>query len=78
VNQYGSEGAVVTRTKSKSRFWTVLTIVNLLILLCPLSMVYGWDGLNGTVVGVVALCGVGLVLAVVDMISVLLAYSTSY
>jgi hypothetical protein len=41
-------------------------------------MFYGADTQDGTIMGVIALCGVGLVLAVGDMISVLLAYSMSY
>ncbi|MGA7460917.1 MAG: hypothetical protein WBW69_11870 [Candidatus Korobacteraceae bacterium] len=48
------------------------------MLLYPVSMLIGADSQEGTIVAVLALCGVGLVLAVGDMISVLLAYSASY
>ncbi|MGC2108366.1 MAG: hypothetical protein WA655_02545 [Candidatus Korobacteraceae bacterium] len=68
----------MTRNRSKARFWTILALVNLLTLVYPVSMVLGADAQDGTVVGVIALFGVGLVLAVADMISVLLAYSTSH
>lgn len=68
----------MTRNRSKAQFWTVLIAVNILILLYPLSLLFGTDKQEGTIVGVIALCGVGLLLAVADMISVLLAYSTSY
>jgi len=68
----------MTRNRSKARFWTILGLVNLLMLLYPMSMLLGADSQEATVVAVIALCGVGLVLAVGDMISVMLAYSTSY
>ncbi len=68
----------MTRNSSKARFWTVLGIINLLMLLYPVSMLIGADSQEGTFVAVLALCGVGLVLAVGDMISALLAYSTAY
>ena len=68
----------MTRNSSKARFWTVLGIINLLMLLYPVSMLIGADSQEGTFVAVLALCGVGLVLAVGDMISALLAYSTIY
>ena len=68
----------MARNRSKARFWTILTLVNLLMLVYPVSMVLGADAQDGTVVGVIALFGVGLVLAVADLISVLVAYSASY
>ena len=68
----------MTRNRSKAQFWTILILVNLLMLLYPVSMLFGTDQQDGAVVGVIALCGVGLLLAVADMISVLLVYSTSY
>jgi hypothetical protein len=68
----------MTRNQSKARFWTILAIVNLVMLLYPISMLLGGDSQDGSIMGVIALCGVGLILAVGDMISVLLAYSTSY
>jgi hypothetical protein len=68
----------MTRNRSKTRFWIILGIVNLLLLLYPINMLLGPDTQEGNVVGVIVLCGVGLILAVGDMISVMLAYSTSY
>jgi len=68
----------MTRNRSKAGFWAVLIAVNLLMLLYPISMLLGTDTQEGPIVGVIALCGVALLLAVADMISVLLAYSTSY
>lgn len=68
----------MTRNQSKARFWTVLGTINLLVLLYPVSMLIGADSQEGTIVAALALCGVGLALAVGDMISVSLAYSASY
>lgn len=66
------------RSKSKSQFWTVLALVNLLVVIYPVSLLLGSDTPDGTMLGVVALCGAGLVLGIADIIGVLLAYSTSY
>jgi len=68
----------MTTNQSKSRFWTVLGLINLLMVLYPVSMLISADSQEGTIEAVLALCGVGLVLGVGDMISVLLAYSASY
>jgi hypothetical protein len=63
---------------SKSGFWTVVAVVNLLALAYPVSMLCGADTQEGIFVGIFALCAVALVLGVADIIGVLLAYSTSY
>ena len=66
------------RNKSKSQFWTILAMVNLLVAIYPVRLLLGSDTPDGTILGVVALCGAGLVLGIADVVSVLLAYSTSY
>ncbi len=66
------------RNKSKSQFWIVLALVNLLVAIYPVRLLLGSDTPDGTILGVVALCGAGLVLGIADVVSVLLAYSTSY
>ena len=66
------------KPKPKSRFWTVLTLVNLLMLAYPISMLLGADTQEGTFVAVIALCGIGLILGIADIISVVLAYSPGY
>ena len=68
----------MTRNQSKAQFWTVLTLINIAMLAYPLTMLLGQDSPDGNIIGVVALCGVGLVLAIGDMIGIMLAYSTSY
>jgi hypothetical protein len=68
----------MAKKQSKTGFWIVLSVVNLLMFAYPISMLYGADNQEANVVAVIALCGVGLVLGVADMISVLLAYSSSY
>ena len=66
------------RSRSKSRFWTVLGVVNLLALAYPIGMLLGADTQEGTLVAVIATCGIALILGIADMVSVLLAYSSSY
>lgn len=66
------------RNKSKSQFWIVLALVNLVVAIYPVRLLLGSDTPDGTILGVVALCGAGLVLGIADVVSVLLAYSTSY
>ena len=68
----------MAKKKSRSRFWTVLTTINLLMLAYPICLLAGADSPDGTILGVVALCGAGLLLGVADIVSVLLAYSSSY
>jgi len=65
-------------TTSKSRFWTILAVVNLLMLAYPISMWFAADTQEGIFVAVIAVCGIGLILGIADIISVLLAYSCSY
>ena len=68
----------MAKTRCKSRFWTILGAVNLLAIAYPISMLLGADTQGEMLLGAVALFGAGLVLAIADIISVLLAYSTSY
>jgi len=68
----------MANAKSKSQFWTILGAVNLLIIAYPVSMLLGADTQGDMILATVALLGAGLVLGITDVISVLLAYSTSY
>jgi len=68
----------MANAKSKSQFWTILGAVNLLIIAYPVSMLAGADTQAEMILSTVVLLGVGLVLGITDVISVLLAYSTSY
>ncbi len=68
----------MTRNRSKARFWTVLGVINLLVLAYPLNLFLDSTSQDGTMMAVIVLCAALLLLAVGDMISFALAYSTSY
>ena len=68
----------MANAKSKSQFWTILGAVNLLIIAYPVSMLAGADTQAEMILSTVVLLGVGQVLGITDVISVLLAYPTSY
>ena len=68
----------MTGNRSKSGFWTVVAVVNLLALAYPISMLCDAGTQEETFMGIIVFCVVALVLATADLISVLLAYSASY
>jgi hypothetical protein len=68
----------MTRNQPKTKFWTVVAVINIGMLSYPLTMLAGSNTQDDSIIGLVALCAVGLVLAIGDMISIMLAYSTSY
>ena len=57
-----------------SRFWTVLTVINVLAIMYPLRLCLGGDGADTQLLATLALLGAGFFLAITDTISILLAY----
>ena len=60
--------------KSRDEFWLVLGILNLLAMVYPTSVYLRADSIEDQVLAVFALFGVGLLLAVVDTLSIAVAY----
>lgn len=63
------------KQKAGDNFWFVLGIINLLALAYPMSSYLQADSTEDQILGVVILFAVGLVLAIVDTVSIVVAYS---
>jgi uncharacterized membrane protein YhaH (DUF805 family) len=62
------------KQKSRENFWLVLGLINLLAMVYPVSSYLQADGMD-QVLWVCVLLGIGLVLAIVDTISIVVSYS---
>ena len=63
------------KRKSRENFWLVLGLINLLAIVYPITYYLQADGMEEQLVGVAVLVGVGLFLALLDTISIAVAYS---
>jgi hypothetical protein len=63
------------KQKSKDDFWFVLAIINILAIAYPTSLCLCAVGLEDRILAVSVLCGVGLLLAIIDGISIMVVYS---
>jgi len=62
------------KQKSREDFWLVLGLINLLAMVYPISSYLQTDGMD-QVLWVCVLFAVGLVLAIVDTVSIAVSYS---
>jgi len=62
------------KQKSRENFWLMLGLINLLAMVYPVSSYLRADGMD-QVLWVCVLLGIGLVLAIVDTISIVVSYS---
>ena len=63
------------RAKSREDFWLVLGLINLLAMLYPMNCFLRADSMEDQIVAVFVLLGLGLLLAIVDTVSIVVAYS---
>ena len=63
------------KQKPKDNFWLGLGLTNILGVVYPLSAYFKADSIEDQVVAVFLLIGAGLVLAIIDTISIAVAYS---
>jgi uncharacterized membrane protein YhaH (DUF805 family) len=63
------------KPKAREDFWLVLGLINLLAMVYPMSSYVRADGIEDQVLWVCILLGIGLVLAIVDTVSIVVAYS---
>ncbi len=63
------------KSKSKNEFWFVLAILNMLALVYPTSFYLRADGTEDQVMALAVLLALGILLAIVDTVSVVVAYS---
>jgi len=65
----------MSRTNQRPTFWTILAIVNIAAIAYPISLYNNADSGDQQISALLALVGTGLVLAVVDAVSALMAFS---
>jgi hypothetical protein len=63
------------RTNQRTKFWTILAIINIAAIAYPISLYNNAEGGDQQISALLVLVGTGLVLAVVDAVSALMAYS---
>ncbi len=63
------------KQKAREDFWLVLGLINLLAMVYPMSSYLRTDGIADQVLWVCIHFGIGLVLAIVDTVSIVGAYS---
>ena len=63
------------KQKDRGDFWLILGLINLVAVVYPMSCYLQADGLEDQILTISVLCGVGLLLAIVDTISIAVAYS---
>ena len=64
------------KPKSREDFWLVLGLINLIAMVYPMTCYIEATSLEEQLVGVFVLFGVGLLLAIVDTVSIAVAYSS--
>ena len=63
------------KQKTKDDFWFVLGITNMLAMVYPTSLYLRANGMENQVLAAFVLFGAGLLLAIVDTVSIVVAYS---
>jgi uncharacterized membrane protein YhaH (DUF805 family) len=63
------------KQKVREDFWLMLGFINLLAMVYPMSSYLRADGIEDQVLWVCILIGIGLVLAIVDTVSIVVVYS---
>jgi len=63
------------KQKDRGDFWLILGLVNLVAVVYPISCYLQADSLEDQILAISVLCGVGLLLAIVDTISIVVTYS---
>jgi len=63
------------KQKDRGDFWLILGLVNLVAVVYPMSCCMQADSMEDQVLAVSLLCGVGLLLAIIDTVSIVVSYS---
>jgi len=63
------------KQKAREDFWLILGLINLVAMIYPMSCYLQSDSMEDQIMGVLVICGVGMLLAVVDTVSIAVAYS---
>jgi len=60
--------------KPTSRFWTILGGINIVAILCVIGTCLHADSVDGQLVAGITLIGVGFLLLIIDVVSIVLVY----
>ena len=63
------------RQSSKAKFWTILTLTNLLLIIYPVDMYFNADGDGSQVFAAILLASIALMLAITDAVTIAVAYA---
>lgn len=63
------------RKDPKTKFWTTLTLVNLVAMICSISFYLQADSGSAQFVAAMVLVGVAFLLAIADAVSAIIVYS---
>jgi uncharacterized membrane protein YhaH (DUF805 family) len=63
------------KQKAREDFWLILGLINLVAMIYPMSCYLQADSMENQIMAVSVLCGVGLLLAIADTVSIAVAYS---
>jgi hypothetical protein len=61
--------------RQKTKFWTVLTLANLLVMMYPVHMYVNAYTDEAQVIAAIAMVGMAFVMAITDVVSVVVAYN---
>lgn len=62
------------KRKARTDFWLILGLINLVAMIYPMSCYLQADNVENQIMAVFVLCGIGLLLAIVDTVSIAVAY----
>ena len=62
------------KNKTKEQFWSVLGSLNMIAMAYPIGIYLRADGMENQILAISMLVGVGLLLAIVDTVSIAVCY----
>jgi hypothetical protein len=60
---------------SKAKFWTILTLTNLLLIIYPVSMYFTAEGDDAQTLAAIVMMSIAFILAIADVVGVVCAYA---
>jgi hypothetical protein len=62
------------KRQAREDFWLILGLINLVAMIYPMSCYLQSHSLQDQIIAIFVLCGAGLLLAIVDTVSIAVAY----
>jgi hypothetical protein len=63
------------RQDSKAKFWTILTLTNLLLMIYPVTMYVNADSDGAQVLAAIVMVSIAFIMAIADVVGVVCAYA---